>query len=468
MRGLDARDPAGQRPTRIGRRTQSPPRSSWSPARHAATSSASASPRATRCCWSRSGCPRTASRASSPRTWRTARSTTCSAERYATQIARTRETLEPVLLRAREAGLLERPRRGAGAARRGHRLRRADGAPVEFGRTYVRGDRTRYYVERGRRCDGARRRSRAPDGVTRHVGTHDRPGEERGGQADGGRVRSSAVTERGHASATSERTRTSAEPSCHRHAASRRPGRPAGPATRRRSTAAAPAREPACAGDRPARRPRPSTVEIRWFCCLGTGDAPQLAGGERGRRRLQRVARQHQARVRGRRPTRARDTLATQIASGNPPTSSGRSGVGGADAFHGQWLDLRRSSQKTGYDLTPVRAGRRRLLQDRRWQLGIPFAIYPSMMWYKRDMFEEAGLNQPPHKYGEQYKMPDGTEVDWDYDTITQLAKMLTVDKNGNSTRRRRASTRPRSSSTASSRSATTCAGWAPTSGRAS
>jgi GntR family transcriptional regulator len=67
--------------------------------------------------------------------------------RYGTRIARARESLEPVLLHAREARLLaQRPRTPAllieGIAFS------ADGNPVEFARSYVRGDRTRYYVER--------------------------------------------------------------------------------------------------------------------------------------------------------------------------------------------------------------------------------------------------------------------------------------------------------------------------------
>jgi GntR family transcriptional regulator len=67
--------------------------------------------------------------------------------RYGTHIVRARESLEPVLLRAREARLLaQRPRTPAlqieGIAYGG------DGIPVEFARSYVRGDRTRYYIER--------------------------------------------------------------------------------------------------------------------------------------------------------------------------------------------------------------------------------------------------------------------------------------------------------------------------------
>jgi len=67
--------------------------------------------------------------------------------RYGTRIVRARESLEPVLLRAREARLLgQRPRTPAlqieGIAFS------SEGIPVEFARSYVRGDRTRYYIER--------------------------------------------------------------------------------------------------------------------------------------------------------------------------------------------------------------------------------------------------------------------------------------------------------------------------------
>ncbi len=97
--------------------------------------------------------------------------------RYGTRIARAREALEPVLLRAREARLLaQRPRTPAllieGIAFG------EDGAPVEFARSYVRGDRTRYYVERvvvraswqtdpdvtSEAGDGARRTTTVPTG----------------------------------------------------------------------------------------------------------------------------------------------------------------------------------------------------------------------------------------------------------------------------------------------------------------
>jgi len=68
-------------------------------------------------------------------------------ERYGTRVVRAREAIEPVLLRGREAALLEQPSGRPALLVEGVAYS-ADGIPVEFARSYVRGDRTRYYVER--------------------------------------------------------------------------------------------------------------------------------------------------------------------------------------------------------------------------------------------------------------------------------------------------------------------------------
>jgi GntR family transcriptional regulator len=62
-------------------------------------------------------------------------------------VTRAREALEPVLLRAREARLLGVPTGRPALLVEGLAFS-DDGAAVEFSRTYVRGDRTRYFVER--------------------------------------------------------------------------------------------------------------------------------------------------------------------------------------------------------------------------------------------------------------------------------------------------------------------------------
>ena len=88
-------------------------------------------------------------------------------------------------------------------------------------------------------------------------------------------------------------------------------------------------------------------------------------------------------------------------------------------------------------------------------QVGVPFDLYPSMLWYKKDFFDEAGLAEPPHECGAKYTMPDGSEVDWNYDT----ARAGRDAPDGRQERARTpptlASTRTTSSSSASSRSAT-------------
>jgi GntR family transcriptional regulator len=68
-------------------------------------------------------------------------------ERYDTRVVRARESLEPIAMPPREAQLL-----GVDAHRPALRIEGLaydrSGRPVEFARSYVRGDRTRYYVER--------------------------------------------------------------------------------------------------------------------------------------------------------------------------------------------------------------------------------------------------------------------------------------------------------------------------------
>jgi multiple sugar transport system substrate-binding protein len=171
---------------------------------------------------------------------------------------------------------------------------------------------------------------------------------------------------------------------------------------------------------------------LRWYCCLGTGEDPAQIPTE------EKVAAGFGAKHSGSTLKfevvtydAARDTLSTQIASGNSPDLVGPVGVGGLAAFDGQWLDLTDHIAKTGYDTSQYDPSAVEFYNTDAGQIGLPFAVYPSMLWYKAGMFEEVGLELPPHEYGAKYKMPDGTEVDWSYDTIKELAKLLTVDKNG-------------------------------------
>jgi multiple sugar transport system substrate-binding protein len=126
------------------------------------------------------------------------------------------------------------------------------------------------------------------------------------------------------------------------------------------------------------------------------------------------------------------DVMSTEIAGGNAPDIVGPVGVSGAEAFHGQWLDLTDLIESTGYDTSQFAEGSVDFFNvGGEGQIGLPFASYPSMLFYHRDMFDEAGLEYPPHAYGDPYVL-DGEERTWDTDTLRELAKRLTVDENGN------------------------------------
>jgi multiple sugar transport system substrate-binding protein len=170
---------------------------------------------------------------------------------------------------------------------------------------------------------------------------------------------------------------------------------------------------------------------LRWYCCLGTGEDPSQVPTENE------VADGFAAKHAGSSLKleivtydAARDTLSTQISGGNGPDIVGPAGVGGLAAFKGQWLDLAPYIQQTGYDLSQFDPAAVEFYKTEDGEIGLPFAIYPSMVWYKKGMFDEASLAEPPHKYGDKY-MLDGQEVEWNYDTLRQVALRLTVDETG-------------------------------------
>lgn len=129
----------------------------------------------------------------------------------------------------------------------------------------------------------------------------------------------------------------------------------------------------------------------------------------------------------------APDVLSTLIASDQAPDIVGPVGFAGSNQFAGQWLDLQPLIDETGYELAGIPEN---LVESYRslaeGLTGLPFAVFPGVLFYNVDLFDEAGLNYPPAVAGDPYVMPDGTEVPWDYDTVVEIGKILTVDANGN------------------------------------
>lgn len=186
--------------------------------------------------------------------------------------------------------------------------------------------------------------------------------------------------------------------------------------------------EPSSDGDR---------VEIRWFVGLGTGaEAEQIdrqeefvAAFNESQDDITLVAEYVDNDL-------ATDQLATQIAAGNAPDIVGPVGREGSNSFAGEWLDIEPLVDAAGFDFSQYDAAQVEAARDADGVMrGLPFATYPSAIFYNTELFDAAGLPYPPTEYG-----PDGTatygegteyEGPWDWAKLEELAKLMTVDAAG-------------------------------------
>ena len=127
----------------------------------------------------------------------------------------------------------------------------------------------------------------------------------------------------------------------------------------------------------------------------------------------------------------ARDTLAHEIGSGSAPDIVGPVGWIGSNTFKGQWLDLAPLIASTNFNTGIFPTNLVNMYKTDEGQVGLPFAIYPSAMYYNPALFDAAHLNYPPTHYGDQYEMPDTSMVYWNWDTLAQVSKLLTLDNTG-------------------------------------
>jgi len=124
------------------------------------------------------------------------------------------------------------------------------------------------------------------------------------------------------------------------------------------------------------------------------------------------------------------DALATLLAANNGPDLVGPVGVGGSNSFAGNWLDLTDLVAKNKYDVSQFPDAILKIYKEGDKLYGIPFAVFPGLLFYNKDLFDYAELAYPPSNVGDKYTL-DGKEVEWSYDTVTEVGKRLTLDKNG-------------------------------------
>ena len=190
-------------------------------------------------------------------------------------------------------------------------------------------------------------------------------------------------------------------------------------------TAAEPAEEPGDGGDR---------TTVTWFVGLGTGSQAEQI--EREQALVDEFNSSQEAinlEVQFVDNNTAKETLATQIAGGNPPDLIGPVGREGANAFSGQYLDLGPLIDSSGIDLSQYEPEQ---IEARKNPDGtidsLPFASFPAALYYNTELFDEADLPYPPHEYGAMYGEGTEYEGEWDVAKLEEIAAILTVDGGGN------------------------------------
>jgi multiple sugar transport system substrate-binding protein len=124
------------------------------------------------------------------------------------------------------------------------------------------------------------------------------------------------------------------------------------------------------------------------------------------------------------------DYFDTYIAANYAPDIVGPIGISNYTKYQHLWLDLRPYVNKSGFDLKQFPENIVKLHEQNGELLSLPFIVYPGVMYYNVNLFVQAHLSYPPTKFGDKY-MLDGKAVDWNWDTVAEIAKRLTKDANG-------------------------------------
>jgi multiple sugar transport system substrate-binding protein len=178
--------------------------------------------------------------------------------------------------------------------------------------------------------------------------------------------------------------------------------------------------------------PMPDRIPVYWYIGLGAGSQPAQIPLEKAfvekynasQTEIQLIPQVVDNRY-------ARDNLTAQLAAGNAPDIVGPVGTAGRAAFPGQFADIADLMKKANYDPGDIDPAFLDFYKVEGKLEGLPFAIFPSATYVNKDLFEQAGLALPPQKAGDKYTL-DGKELEWDFDTVAQVARKLTIDKNGN------------------------------------
>ena len=141
-------------------------------------------------------------------------------------------------------------------------------------------------------------------------------------------------------------------------------------------------------------------VQIRWFVGLGTGTNPEQLPEQQAVVDTFNASQDRIEVILEVVPYESgRDTLSTQIAAGNGPDLVGPVGIGGSNDFYGQWMDLAPLMEAANYDTSVFNEALIEFYQTEEGQVGLPWMVFPTGLYYNPALFEEAGMNYSSGQY---------------------------------------------------------------------
>jgi multiple sugar transport system substrate-binding protein len=118
----------------------------------------------------------------------------------------------------------------------------------------------------------------------------------------------------------------------------------------------------------------------------------------------------------------AKQRFLTMLASGDPPQLACPVGNEGISANFDTWADITPFIEADNYDLSDFPSSLVDLQRYSGKLFGLPLGVFPSMIFYNKDIFDAAGI---------AYPTTDFNDKTWTMDKLREIAMQLTLDKNG-------------------------------------
>jgi multiple sugar transport system substrate-binding protein len=117
------------------------------------------------------------------------------------------------------------------------------------------------------------------------------------------------------------------------------------------------------------------------------------------------------------------ERLLAMVSGGDAPELVGPGGVDVAGTYFDLLADVSPFVEAQGIDLSDFYGAAVDLYQYPDKMVGLPLGMFPSFIFYNKDLFDAAGLDYPPTDYG---------DTNWTLDALRDMAMELTLDVNGN------------------------------------